>query len=113
MVTARQNVLILDFDLGNIRSKSKFFSEMKDTFSLPDYFWHSFDSLNDCMMDLCWYPQNYLLLNFLRSERLQRFPTSYDDIMRNIEIWQHFWHNIENYSVDESYYDKTVVISIT
>lgn len=113
MTSQRQNVLTIDFDLGNIRSKSKFFSEMKDTFSLPDYFWHSFDSLNDCMMDLCWYPQNYLLLNFLRSERLQRFPTSYDDIMRSIEIWQNFWHNIENYSVDESYYDKTVVISIT
>lgn len=113
MTSQRQNVLTIDFDLGNIRSKSKFFSEMKDTFSLPDYFWHSFDSLNDSMMDLCWYPQNYLLLNFLRSERLQRFPMLYNDIMGSIEMWQEFWYNIEKYSIEQEYYDKTVVISIT
>lgn len=113
MINSRQNVLTIDFDLGNIRSKSQFFKEIKSTFYLPNNFYGDYDSLNDWMRDLSWFEENYLLLNFLQSERLKRFPTLYENIMESIEDWQEFWHNIEKYSVDENYYNKTVVISIT
>lgn len=110
----RQSVLVLQFDLGKIKSQHHFFSQMNMVFNLPSFFCGSFDSLNDCMRDLSWFDENYLLIHFVGLERLKNTQSKplYLDILHSIECWQAFWHHLDNAFIDDKAAQKTVVISI-
>lgn len=44
--------LVIEVDLKSVSTENKFFKLMNEIFGFPSYYWHSFDSLDDCMRDL-------------------------------------------------------------
>lgn len=100
----RQIVLTIEIDLTNIRSVLQFFQKMQSEFRLPEFFWFSFDSLNDCMRDLSWFDENYLIIHFFNLNRIKN-PKLRTDIQQSIECWHNYWQSYQE--------NKIVIISIT
>lgn len=64
---------------------------MKKEFKLPDYFSYNLNSLEECLNDLSWFPQNpnfkltiYNHESFLKKEPLMRKEVM--DILNNIDL---------------------------
>ena len=95
----KQNVIEINFNFQGIHNTKSYFDKMVIEFNLPEFFAYSFDSLNDCMRDLSWIEENYLIINFLNIESLRsKNEKLFYDVKEGIETWQEYWNNSDKYS---------------
>ncbi|WP_230659020.1 barstar family protein [Psychrobacter sp. I-STPA10] len=78
-----QTVLNIEIDLAKIRGERHFFDCLSQEFRLPDYFQdnlqdnqqhnsqYSFDGLNDCMRDLSWFTEKYIIVSFIHFDTIK------------------------------------------
>ncbi len=101
-----QNVLTIEVNLANIKTKRQYMVVMSKQFRFPAYFGFNIDGMNDCMRDLSWFDKNYLNIIFVNLDKIENNHLR-DEIADNINTWQEYWHCIENYQD----IDKIVLIN--
>ena len=86
------NILVVDINLGSLRTSKKFLKIMNEKLYFPSYFGFNYNALDECMQDLSWLPEEKIIINFKHIERLKEKNKSlYDEIYDCLSMYQEYW----------------------
>jgi RNAse (barnase) inhibitor barstar len=82
-------------DGSGVRDKRAFLGRCAEEFSLPSYFGHNWDALQDCLIDLSWAPatRGYLVVYDHWRELAEADPEAYRTAVEIFESAAEYWRD--------------------
>ncbi|UOO76154.1 barstar family protein [Neisseria sp. Dent CA1/247] len=91
------NTLVVDINLGSLRTSNSFLKIMNEKLYFPNYFGFNYNALDECMQDLSWLPEGKIIINFKFIERLRKKNESlYNIIYDCLTMYQEYWQKTQD-----------------